>query len=114
MASELLVWRLTTATGEMRMNKVSALALAALLGACQEPTTSTNELGLKLSTLEEGRVAGRMTTSVGSVDFVVEEAQPGQVEVRFDRGHGSFGTSIDWNAQTADFAWPDAMKVSYD
>ena len=93
---------------------VQALAAMALLAGCQEPTTSTNELGLKLTALDEGHVAGRMTTNVGSVDFVVEEPQPGQVEVRFDRGRGQFGTSVDWNAQTADFAWPDGMQVNDD
>jgi hypothetical protein len=96
------------------MNKVNAVVLAALVGACQDPNTSTNEIGLKLSTLEEGRVAGTMVTTAGSIDFVVEEAQPGQIEVRFDRGAGQFGTSIDLNVGAADFAWPDAMKMTDD
>ena len=96
------------------MNKLNAIVFAALLAGCQEPTTSTNELGLKVTTLEEGKVAGTMTTNVGSVDFVVEEPFVGQFEVRFDRGHGQFGTSVDWNAQVADFAWPDGMKMTDD
>src|SRR5262245_26895840 len=96
------------------MNKLNAIVFAALLAGCQEPTTSTNELGLKVTTLEEGKVAGTMTTNVGSVDFVVEEPVVGQFEVRFDRGHGQFGTSVDWNAQVADFAWPDGMKMTDD
>jgi hypothetical protein len=90
------------------------VALLTLLAGCQEPSTSTNELGLKLTALEEGRVSGTMTTTVGSVDFIVEEPRPGEIEVRFDRGRGPFGTSVDWNASTADFAWPDGMRVDED
>lgn len=97
------------------MNKLSALLLATLCAACQDAnTTTTNELGLKLTTLEDGRVAGKLTTDIGSVDFLVEQGQAGQVEVRFDRGQGQFGTSLDLDTRSADFAWPEGMQVTDD
>jgi hypothetical protein len=92
-----------------------SLVAALLLSACQEsePTT-TNNLGLELTTISDVRVEGTMTTMTGSVDFVVEETAPGIVDVSFDRGQGAFGTKLDWNTRSADFAWTDGMTVTDD
>lgn len=93
----------------------TALVSAFLLAACQDagPTT-TNEVGLKLTRFEDGHVTGRMVTTAGTVDFAVAESSPGVVDVRFDRGHGQFGSTVDWNTRTADFAWPEGMQVTDD
>jgi hypothetical protein len=96
------------------MSIKTALMTTFLLAACQEAAPTTNEVGLKLTQFDDGHVTGQMVTASGIVDFAVAETTPGVVDVRFDRGHGQFGTTIDWNAQTADFAWPDAMQVTDD
>jgi hypothetical protein len=99
------------------MRNTNPVGLAALfLVACagQEPSTSSNELGLAINQLDDSHVAGRMTTMVGSVDFVATETVEGEFEIRFDRGNGQFGTSVNWNDQTADFAWPSGMQITDD
>ena len=89
--------------------------LAAALCACQDaPSTTTNDLGLRLTALDDSHVAGQMVTATGTVDFVVAETAPGIVEVTFDRGRGEFGTSLDWNTRSADFAWPEGMVITDD
>ena len=96
------------------LNRTSLLA-ALVLAACQNaPTTTSNDLGLKLTSLSDTYVAGEMVTTAGSVDFTVEETAPGKIEVAFDRGRGTFGTSLDWNTRSADFAYPAGMTVSDD
>lgn len=46
---------------------------AALLCACQDaPSTTTNDLGLKLTSLSDNYVAGEMVTASGAVAFTVE------------------------------------------
>ena len=55
-----------------------------------------------------------MTTEAGSVSFVVEETAPDIVDVTFDRGAGKFGSTLDWNTQSADFVYPDDMIVTDD
>jgi hypothetical protein len=96
------------------LGTVSLLVAAACAG--QEGTTTTNDLGLKISQLDDSHIAGTMTTMAGSVDFAVtqDKEQPGQFEIRFDRGQGQFGTSVDLTAQTADFAWPEGMLLTDD
>jgi hypothetical protein len=96
------------------LNIKSAGLIALLLIGCNEGTTTTNELGLKLTQLDDTTVSGRMSTATGYVDFAAVETIEGQFEIRFDRGDGQFGTSVDWNAQTADFLWPDNMRMSDD
>lgn len=94
-------------------NVKSAGLIAMFLVGCSGEE-STNELGLKLTQLDDGQVAGTMVTMSGAVDFVATETIEGEFEIRFDRGHGEFGTSVNWNAQTADFAWPSGMQVTDD
>jgi hypothetical protein len=96
------------------LNFKSVALIAGFLVACQDAVPTSNDLGLKLTVLDDDHVTGRMTTELGVVDFTVSQPSPGQVEVRFDRGHGEFGTSLDWNTLSADFAWPDGMQITDD
>jgi len=95
-------------------NVVSTVLFAFLIVGCQTATPTSNDLGLKLTTFDDGYVAGHMSTTVGSVDFTVSEATSGVVEVRFDRGQGTFGSTVDWNAMSADFVYPDDMQFTED
>jgi hypothetical protein len=91
------------------------LVFALFVIGCQDAvTTSRNELGLELTTLDDQTVAGTMTTQAGSVSFVVEQTAPNIVDVTFDRGAGKFGSTLDWNTQSADFAYPADMVVTDD
>jgi hypothetical protein len=91
------------------------LVFALFMFGCQDAvTTSSNELGLKLTTLDDKTVAGTMTTQAGSVSFLVEETAPEIVQVAFDRGAGKFGSTLDWNTHSADFAYPHDMIVTDD
>jgi hypothetical protein len=94
----------------------SVMFVLVAIAGCQQndAPSSPNDLGLKMTAFDDGHVAGHLSTTVGAVDFTVYESQPGQVEVQFDRGAGPFGSSVDWNAMTADFAWPAGMQFTED
>jgi hypothetical protein len=93
-----------------------SLVFAVALAACQDAaTTSTNDLGLRLETLDDNTVSGTMSTTAGSVSFVVKQTAPNVVLVTFDRGDSkTFGSTLDWNTQSADFAYPQNMLVTDD
>lgn len=97
------------------MNRLTLMgACLCVAAACgQEAADTPNDLGLKLTRLEDNHVSGRLVTTAGYVDFVATAVDQ-VVEIRFDRGRGQFGSSVDWNAMTADFLSPPDMEVSAD
>lgn len=91
-----------------------AVLMSGFLAGCSSATPVSNDLGLKLTTFDDGHIAGHMATELGSVDFTVSQPATGQVDVQFDRGNGLFGSHVDWNAMTADFTSPTGMQVTED
>ena len=92
-----------------------SLVFALFVVGCQDAvTTSTNELGLKLTTLDDHHVSGTMThpERLGVIRRRRDGAEHRQVT--FDRGAGEFGSTLDWNTQSADFAYPADMLVTDD
>lgn len=92
----------------------SAILVTGFLAACTSAAPGSNDLGLKLTTFDDGHIAGQMATELGTVDFNVSEPIQGQVEVHFDRGRGDFGTTVNWNLMSADFHSPAGYQVTAD
>lgn len=100
------------------MHTKRILAVAFLFGCSStevpQNAATTNELGLEVTRLDDGHVAGRLTTSLGTVQFTSELIGDKLYEVQFDRGRGAFGSVVDWNQYTADFAAPADFAMTED
>ena len=98
----------------MRTTLIAVLLVAGCSDTDGGVTESTNELGLQVSRFDDTHLTGRMTTSLGAVDFTAETSADGVYEVQLDRGRGAFGSVVDWNSHTADFAAPSDFAMTED
>jgi hypothetical protein len=98
------------------MNLVGVCGLF-LVMACaddREVDQTTNELGLEVTRLDDAHIEGRLTTSLGAVSFTAEAISDKLFEVQLDRGRGAFGSVVDWNQYTAEFAAPPDFAMTED
>ena len=96
----------------MRVTLASMLVLAA---ACAgEDSAPPNEVGLSYTTVQDGLVEGTFVTAYGTLTFRSAVVADGIVDVTFDRGHGTFGSHVDWGKLTDDLQYPAGFKVTTD
>lgn len=102
----------------MRLALLSTLVCGLAMAACTQEVgeatepTSANELGLEMSSFQEDLVVGKLTTQSGIVTFRATKQADGVFKVQFDRGHGTFGTTVDWNTYEFDLEASAEMEIT--
>ncbi len=98
------------------MMKLAVVAmLLTMVGACAGQDAGTpNELGLQLTTYEDGHVEGTLVTTAGSVEFNSLEIQAGVFQVSLVRDSRQLITTVDTNQLTADVQAADDFQITRD
>lgn len=101
------------------MSSLPRTAIAALFGmmgciGSDEPATSDNELGLRLTQFDDDHVEGRLVTQLGDISFRGDRLDADKFRYEFDRGRGAFGSTSDLKTLTSEFHFPDGYAISED
>jgi hypothetical protein len=94
-----------------RMTRMT-LGLLVLAGCAGE--AAPNAVGLTYTTVQDDLVAGTFHTAYGDLAFTSRVVSDGVVDVTFDRGHGAFGSHVDWSKLTNDLQFQPGFKVTTD
>lgn len=98
----------------MRTQLLTIALVTAFGCAAAGPTETPNELGLSLTTFDDGRLEGTLVTSAGAVDFTAIEVEEGLFDIEMVREGRTFGSVVNWTDYEVDLQANEDFQITQD